>query len=109
MGNYDKSSALEFFSGLAYNLTPDWSLGVELDNERGFDGLILGGSSTYAENAYFVGPTLQYAGHPFRAILGVETQLPWASDPTHTPGAIDHGYLSGAERFRLRLRIARDF
>jgi len=109
LGNYDESSALEFFSGLAYNLTPDWSLGMELDNERGFDGLILGGSPRYVENAYFAGPTIQYAGHPFRAILGVEAQLPWASDPTHTQGTIDNGYLSGAERFRVRLRIARDF
>jgi hypothetical protein len=109
LGNYSKSSALEFYSGIAYNITPEWSLGVELDNERGYDGLILGGSPTYAENAYFAGPTIQYVGHPLRAILGVEAQLPWASDPTHTPGAIDNGYLSGAERFRIRLRIATDF
>jgi len=71
--------------------------------------LILGGSPTYAENAYFAGPTLQYVGHPFRAILGLEAQLPWASDPTHTLGAIDNGYLSGAERFRVRFRVATDF
>lgn len=109
LGSYDQSSALEFFSGLAYNITPEWSLGAELDNERGYDGLILGGSPAYAENAYFAGPTIQYVGHPLRAILGVEAQLPWASDPTHTPGAIDNGYLSGAERFRMRFRVAMDF
>jgi hypothetical protein len=109
LGNYAQSSALEFFSGAAYNLTPELSLGVELDNERGYDGLILGGSPAYTENAYFAGPTIQYVGHPFRAVLGVEAQLPWASDPTHTPGAIDNGYLAGAERFRVRLRVARDF
>lgn len=109
VGNYAQSSALEFFSGAAYNVTPELSLGAELDNERGFDGLILGGSSTYADNAYFAGPTVQYVGHPFRAVLGVEAQLPWASDPTHTVGAIDNGYLAGAERFRVRLRVATDF
>jgi hypothetical protein len=109
LGSFDQSSALEFFSGLAYNITPEWSLGAELDNERGYDGLILCGSPSYVENAYFAGPTIQYVGHPLRAILGVEAQLPWASDPTHTPGAIDNGYLSGAERFRVRFRIATDF
>ncbi len=109
LGHYDQSSALEFFSGLAYNLTPEWSVGAEFDNERGFDGLILGGSSTYAQNAYFVGPTIQYVGHPFRVILGAQAQLPWASDSTHTPGALENGYLSDAERFRVRLRIATDF
>ena len=109
LGHYDQSSALEFYSGLAYNVTPEWSLGVELDNERGYNGLILGGSSTYAENAYFAGPTIQYVGHPLRVILGAQAQLPCANDPTHTPGALDNGYLSGAERFRIRLRISADF
>ena len=109
LGHYDQSSALEFFSGIAYNVTPEWSLGVEFDNERGFDGLILGGSSVYTDNAYFAGPTISYVGHPFKVILGAQAQLPWASDPTHSAGALDNGYLSGAERFRLRLRIASDF
>ncbi len=109
LDHYDQSSALEFFSGLAYNVTPDWSVGAEFANERGFDGLILGGLSTYAKNAYFFGPTVQYVGHPFRVILGAQAQLPWASDPTHTPGALENGYLSDAERFRVRLRVATDF
>jgi hypothetical protein len=97
------------FSGLAYNLTPEWSIAAEFANERGFDGLILGGSPTYAENATFFGPTVSYVGHPFRVILGAQAQLLWATDPAHTPGALDNGYLSGAERFRLRLRFATDF
>ena len=108
-GHYDQSSALEFFTGLAYNLTPEWSLAAEFDNERGFDGLILGGAPRYAQNAYFAGPTLSYDGEPFHVVLGVQAQLPWASDPTHTPDAIDRGYLASAERFRVRLRISKDF
>ena len=108
-GRYDQSSAIEFYSGLSYNVTPEWSVGAELDNERGFDGLILGGSSTYAQNAYFAGPAIQYVGHPFRIVLGAQMQLPWASDPTHTPGTLNNGYLSDAERFRVRLRVATDF
>ena len=109
LGQYDRGSALEFYTGAAYNLTPEWSVGAELDNERGYDGLILGGAPAYAQNAYFCGPVVQYVGHPLRVILGVEAQLPWASDPTHTQGAIENGYLSGAERFRARLRFAADF
>jgi len=109
LGHYDEGSALEFFTGAAYSVTPELSLGAEFDNERGYDGLILGGSPHYAENAYFAGPTIQYAGHPWRVIVGAEAQLPWASDPTHTQGAIDNGYLASAERFRVRLRLARDF
>lgn len=108
LGHYDQSSALEFFSGVAYNLTPEWTVGAEFDNERGFDGEILGGASTYVQNAYFAGPTISYVGHPFRVVLGAQAQLPWANDPTHTPGAIDRGYLADAERFRVRLRISTD-
>jgi hypothetical protein len=109
LGHYDQSSALEFYSGLAYNVTPEWSIGAEFDNERGFDGLILGDSSRYSNNAYFLGPTIQYVGHPFNVTLGAEAQLPWAGDPTHTPGALDNGYLADAERFRVRMRIGADF
>lgn len=109
LGHYDQSSALEIFTGLSYNVTPEWSVGAEVANERGFDGLVLGGSSTYAQNVYFLGPTIQYVGHPPRVVLGVQAQLPCASDPTHTPGAIVNGYLAGAERFRARLRFAMDF
>jgi hypothetical protein len=109
LGHYDQSSALEFFTGASYSVTPEWSIGAEFDNERGYDGLVLGGSPSYVENAYFAGPTIQYVGNPWRVIAGAEAQLPCASDPTHTPGVIDNGYLSGAERFRVRLRLERDF
>ncbi len=109
LGHYDQASALEFFTGIAYDLTPDWSIAAEFDNERGFEGELLGGSATYSENAYFFGPTLSYAGQPFRVVLGAQRQLPWASDPTHTAGAISNGYLAEADRFRVRLRIAKDF
>jgi hypothetical protein len=108
LGQYDQSSALEFFTGVAYGITPEWNVALELDNERGFDGLLLGGSPTYTDNAWFVGPTISYTGKPLRVVLGVQTQLPWASDPTHTPGTISNGYLADAERFRVRLRIASD-
>ena len=103
-GGYDASSALEFFGGAAWRLTPEWNIAAEFDNERGFDGLILGGASRYADSAYFAGPTLSYTGEPFSIVLAAQAQLPWASG-----GALTDGYLSSAERFRIRLRIASDF
>jgi hypothetical protein len=109
LGNFEKSSALEFYSGIAYNVTPYWSVGAEFDNERGYDGLVFGGAPTYTDNAYFIGPTIQYAGTPFRVVLGAQTQLPWASAPTHTPGTVVNGYLGSAERFRVRMRLEKDF
>lgn len=108
LGHYDQTSALEFYTGVAYNVTPDWSVAAELDNERGFDGLLLGGSSAYSDNAWFFGPTISYEGQPFRLVFGAQMQMPWASDPTHTAGTLSNGYLANAEHFRLRLRLSKD-
>lgn len=105
LGRYDQSSALEFFAGAAYNITPDWSAGVELAHERGFDGLIIGGTSHNVDDATFFGPTIQYVGHPLHVVLGVQAQLPWSSGPS---GSLRDGYLADAERFRLRVRVGMD-
>ena len=107
LGSYDPSSALEFVGGAAYSLTPEWNIAAEFDNERGFDGLILGGSSRTVGSAFFAGPTISYDGEPFSVVLAAQAQLPWASGTT--PGTITNGYLASAERFRVRLRIATDF
>lgn len=106
LGHYGQSSALELFSGVAYNIAPEWSVALELDNERGFDGLILGGAPRYIDSAWFAGPTISYVGHRFRVVLGAQLQLPWAG--ADDVAAISNGYLADAERFRVRLRLATD-
>lgn len=109
LGTRDASSALEFNAGLSYNITPDFSAGVEFDNERGFDGLILGGAAAATTDSYFIGPTIQYIGHPWAITFGAQTQLPWASDPAHVPGSVSGGYTADAEHFRMTLRLSSDF
>lgn len=108
-GHRDASSALEFNAGLSYNITPDFSAGVELDNERGFDGLVLGGSAAASSDSYFFGPTIQYVGHPWAITLGAQAQLPLAGNPTGAPAAVSDGYTADAEHFRIALRISSDF
>jgi hypothetical protein len=109
LGGFDQSSALEFNFGASYNVTPDFSVGAELDNERGFDGLILGGSSREASSAVYFGPTIQYVGHPWAITFGAQTQLPWASDPSHMAGTVVDGYVADAEHFRMTLKLSTDF
>jgi hypothetical protein len=109
LGGWDKSSALEFNAGLSWNVTPDFSVGAEFDNERAFDGLILGGSASAGPSAYYFGPTVQYIGHPWAVTFGVQTQLPWAGDSSHTPGAVVGGYAADAEHFRMTLKLSSDF
>ena len=106
-GAWSDASALTFDAGLAYNITWEWSLAVEFNAEHDFDGLLVNGKGVPAATTYYVGPTLQYIAHPWTASLGFQAQLPWASDPTHT--SVYQGYLADAERFRVGLRVTRDF
>lgn len=108
-GGWDKVSALEFDAGIAYSVTPEWNLGLEVDNERGFDGLILGGSVKEQSDSVYLGPTVQYVGHPWTITLGVQAQLPWAGNPAHLSGNVVDGYTAGDEHVRLAMRLSRDF
>jgi hypothetical protein len=108
-GPYEKASALEINLGAMYNVTPDFSVGLEMDNEHGFDGEILGGSASEASNSFFLGPTIQYIGHPWAIVAGFQTQLPIATNPTGAPGAVEHGMTAGAEHFRATVRFTTDF
>ena len=108
-GHWAKESALEFDAGLAYNITPDLSAGVEFANERGFDGLIIGGSPDAASDSYYLGPTIQYLGHPWSITFGTQFQLPWASNPSHVAGNVVDGMTAGDEHFRMALKVSRDF
>ena len=107
-GGWDRESAIEFDSGIAYNLTPEWSAGLEFDNERAFAGLVMGGPARELASAFFLGPTINYAGFPVEVTLGAQVQLPWSTSPPGNPGAVVGGFEAHAERFRLGLRLSHD-
>jgi hypothetical protein len=106
---WDRDSALEFDAGVAYTVTPELSAGLEFDNERTFEGLVMGGASREQASAYFLGPTIDYEPLPWKITLGAQAQLPWATSPTGNPGAVIGGFEARAERFRVELRLSRDF
>lgn len=105
-GIWNKGSAAEFFAGAAYNITPEWSVGVEFNNENDFEGLF--GNSHNGTTAYYLGPTISYVGLPFIVRLGTQFQLPWASAHSHEPGVVTDGYLTDDERMRVGFRISMD-
>jgi hypothetical protein len=107
--HFYKTSALEFDTGVAYNVTPEFSAGAEFDNERAFDGLVLGESAREQTSAFFFGPTINYVGHFATVTLSMQSQLPWAGSPSHAPGLTDNGYAAQGDRYRVGLRISRDF
>lgn len=105
-GSWSKGSAIEFFAGAAYNITPEWSIGLELNNENDFEGLF--GGAHAATTAYYLGPTISYVGLPFTVLLGAQFQMPWSSDHMHAAGTVQNGFLTDSERTRLGLRIKMD-
>ena len=105
-GGWHRGSAIELRAGAAYNLTPEWSLCAEFSNENNFQGLV--GSAHPVSNLYYLGPTISYKGLPLTISLGAQAQLPWAHDQTHTPGAINNGFSTDAERWRVGLIVSRD-
>ena len=105
-GIWSKGSAFEVFAGAAYNLTPEWSIGAEMNNENDYEGLF--GNSHNRTTAWYAGPTISWVGPPFVVRLGTEFQLPWASAHNPVPGTIAHGFLTDAERLRVGLRISMD-
>ena len=107
-GAWGDVSALTFDAGLAYNITWEWSAAIEFNAEHDFDGLLLNGRAIPTASTFYAGPTVQYVAHPWTASLGLQAQLPWASDATHSAGALDHGFLADAERYRLAFRVTRD-
>lgn len=109
IGHFDKESALEFDLGASYNVTPDLSVGLEFDNEHGFDDLILGGPARETSNSFFLGPTIYYVAHPWSIWWGAQAQLPIATNPTGTPRAVVSGQTVDAEHFRTTLKFAIDF
>lgn len=106
---WERRSALEFDTGASYRVTPEMSLGVEFDNERALEGLMMGGAARETASAYFLGPTLEYSALPWKVAMGAQAQLPWATSPAGNAGAVIGGFETRAERIRIALRVSRDF
>ena len=102
-GAWSDYSTLTVNAGAAYNITWAWSAGLEFDTERDFDGIAFGG---HGPTSFFAGPTVQYVAHPWTATLGVQAQLPWAGGGA---GGVANGYVADLERWRVGLRVTRDF
>lgn len=100
-------STLTLDAGIAYNITWEWSAALEFNAAHDFDGLLLNGRAIPSSSTFYLGPTVQYVTLPWKFTLGAQAQLPWASDATHTPGALDNGFLSDSERFRIMFRVTR--
>ncbi len=72
-GATEYDSVLDLLVGASYRFADNWALGVEARNHREFSGQALNAPE---HSAYFVGPTLHYAGEKWWATFGWRHQLP---------------------------------
>jgi hypothetical protein len=103
--DWEHETALEFYAGASYRFALGWYGGVELLNENGYAGHLLFDHTHAETNAFYFGPALHYGRENWWATLAVYQQLPWAGNPADDPGAISHGLLVEAKRFRVRFRL----
>jgi hypothetical protein len=91
----------------AYRFMPNWSAGLEMENERGFRNANPFDSGQ-TNIAYYLGPSLHYAGQHLFGTVTYLNQQPWGKDYAN-PGANfvvgGRNYAADNERYRVRLRF----
>jgi hypothetical protein len=91
----------------AYRFMPNWSAGLELENERGFRNANPFDSGQ-TNIAYYLGPTLHYAGQHLFGTVTYLNQEPWGKDYVNSGATFVVGgrnYAADNERFRVRVRF----
>ncbi|MDP1791505.1 MAG: hypothetical protein Q8L12_13105, partial [Methylibium sp.] len=78
----EKEAKLVLSGGASYRFAPGWRAGVELRNERAYEGAYSLANRYRDYSAWYAGPTLHYAGlvggKGFFVTAGYQQQLPWA-------------------------------
>lgn len=75
----EKETTLRFTGGASYRFAGGWRAGLELRNERAWEGGYTLAADKRNYSAWFAGPTLHYAGEKLWVTLGYQQQLPWAT------------------------------
>lgn len=77
--NVDKETKLEISGGASYRFAPGWRAGLEIRNERVWEGDYTFSKSKRDYSAWFAGPSIHYAGKKFFVTAGYMQQMPWAT------------------------------
>jgi hypothetical protein len=109
--HWDHGTDLNFGYAISYRFISNWSLGLELENEREFSSFTL--SNEYrSNNATYFGPNIHYGGDHLYVTVAFLEQLPWGDDFSNPPpGYIVDGrnYADDFERYRMRIKAGYSF
>ncbi len=79
---FEREAEVTLSGGASYRVANGWRLGLEMRNERAWEGSYSLSGSHRDYSAWFAGPTVQYAGsaggHGLFLTGGWSQQLPWA-------------------------------
>lgn len=92
--------------GVSYRFRRNWSVGLELLNEREFASWTFWRNE--ANDGYFFGPNIHYGGKHFFATATFLEQMPWATTHSATvPGVVVGGrvYDNDFEKYRVRVKF----
>ncbi len=76
-GSTEKESKLVLSTGISYKYCPEWAVGLELFNERTFEGIDLDESEA---EAWYMGPNIHYGSGKWWLTLTVAPQVPFEGD-----------------------------
>ena len=102
--HWDKETDMNYGLGISYRFIPEWSLGVEFQNEQEFAGLTPFTDPTNL--AFYLGPNLHYGGKDGFVTVTFLAQLPWSADYANpAPGFVVNGITNADDFENMRVRI----
>lgn len=108
-GFAEKETELILSGGASYRVARNWRLGLEMRNERGYEGAYSLASNKRDYSAWFAGPTAHWGGkingNPFSLAVGYSQQLPWAKAYSQSSQLelVDHRVYKESEKHVFRV------
>ena len=110
--HWDKETDVAFSLGASWRFRENWSVGMEVLNEREWAGLDPFDPGKRTNVAYYIGPNVHFGGQKFFATATFLTQLGLAKDYANpAPGFIVDGVTNADdfEKYRLRVKVGTFF
>lgn len=112
---WEKETELVFSGGASYRVARGWRLGLEMRNERGYEGAYSLANSKRDYSAWFLGPTIHYAGKiadkGFFITAGYSQQMPWAKaySPSSQVELVDGRVYKESEKHVVKVIVGLSF